>query len=58
MKYIKMRYSSKHGDRIFVKGYVFLSLAKNICKIISDKVSCKYSKKSLDHAKWICDKWT
>ena len=51
MKYIKMRYSSKHWDRIFVKGFVFLSLAKNTCKIISDKVSCKYSKKSLDHAK-------
>ena len=44
-----MRYS------VFVKGYEFLSFAKNMVKIISKNISKnlsgKYSKKLLDHAK-------
>ena len=44
-----MRYS------VFVKGYGFLSFAKNMVKIISKNVSKnlsgKYSKKLLDYAK-------
>ena len=44
-----MRYS------VFVKGYGFLSSAKNMVKIISKNISKnlsgKYSKKLLDHAK-------
>ena len=44
-----MRYS------VFVKGYGFLSFAKNMVKIISKNISKnlggKYSKKLLDHAK-------
>ena len=42
-----MRYSVQPRDRIFVKGYGFLSLAKNmgknIGKNISKNVSSKYS---------------
>ena len=41
------RYLVQHRDKIFVKGYVFLSFAKNI----SRKVSGKYSLKRLDNAK-------
>ena len=42
-----MRYSIEPRYRIFVKGYRFLSFAKNIGKNLSDK----YSKKLLDTAK-------
>ena len=38
-------------DRIFVKGYGFLSFAKNIGKSISKNLGAKYSQKLLDHAK-------
>ena len=42
-------------DRIFVKGYGFLSFAKsmgrNIDKNVSKKLSSKYSQKLIDHAK-------
>ena len=34
---IKMRYSIKPRDRIYVKGYGFLSFAKNIGKSLSNK---------------------
>ena len=40
---------------IFVKGYGFLSFArnigKNVSKNISKDLSCKYSQKLLDHSK-------
>ena len=42
---IKMRYSTE--PRIYVKGYGFLSFAKNIGKILSNK----YGQKLLDSAK-------
>ena len=42
---IKMRYSIKPRDRIYVKGYGFLSFAKNMGK------SNKYGQKFLDSAK-------
>ena len=47
MKIIKMRYSIEPRDRIYVKGYGFLSFAKNIGKSLSNK----YSQKLLDSAK-------
>ena len=34
---IKMRYSIKPRDRIYVKGYGFLSFAKNMGKSLSNK---------------------
>ena len=50
-----MRYSIQPRDRIFVKGYRFLSFAKNMGKYvgknISKIVSGKYGQKLLDHAK-------
>ena len=50
-----MRYSVQPRDRIFVKGYRFLSFDKNmgkkIGKNISKSLSSKYSQKLLDHAK-------
>ena len=46
MKIIKMRYWIEPRDRIYVKGYRFLSLAKNIAKSLSNKYSQK-----LDSAK-------
>ena len=50
-----MRYSVEPRDRIFVKGYGFLSFAKsmgkNIGKNISKNLSGKYGQKLLDHAK-------
>ena len=50
-----MRYSVQPRDRIFVKGYRFLSFAKNmgknIGKNISKNLSSKYSQKILDHGK-------
>ena len=42
-----MRYSIEPRDRIYVKGYGFLSFAKNIGKNFSNK----YSQKLLDTAK-------
>ena len=42
-----MRYSIELEDRIYVKGYGFLSFAKNISKSLSNK----YSQKILDSAK-------
>ena len=50
-----MRYSVQPRDRIFVKGYRFLSFArnmgKNTGKNISKNLSCKCNQKFLDHAK-------
>ena len=42
-----MSYLVQARDRIFVKGYHFLSFSKNISKILSGK--CR--QKLLDHAK-------
>ena len=47
MKKIKMRYSIKLRDRIYVKGYGFLSFTKNMGKNLSNK----YVQKLLDSAK-------
>ena len=44
---IKMKYSIEPRDRIYVKGYGFLSFAKNMGKSLSNK----YSQKILDSAK-------
>ena len=44
---IKMRYSIEPRDRIYVKGYGFLSFAKNVGKSLSSK----YGQKLLDSAK-------
>ena len=50
-----MRYSVQPRDQIFVKGYRFLSFAKNMGKNIgrniSKNLSGKYSHKLLDHDK-------
>ena len=46
MKIIK-RYSIEPRDRIYVKGYGFLSFAKNIGKSLTNK----YGQKLLDTAK-------
>ena len=50
-----MRYSIQPRDQIFVKGYGFLSFAKNmgknVGKHISNNLSSKYSQKVLDRAK-------
>ena len=42
-----MRYSTEPRDRIYVKGYGFLSFAKNMGKSLSNK----YGQKLLDSAK-------
>ena len=42
-----MRYSTAPGDRIYVKGYGFLSFAKSMGKNLSNK----YNQKLLDSAK-------
>ena len=42
-----MRYSIEPGDRIYVKGYGFLSFTKNMGKNLSNK----YSQKLIDSAK-------
>ena len=42
-----MRYSIKLRNRIYVKGYGFLSFAKNMAKNLSNK----YGQKILDSAK-------
>ena len=51
-----MRYSVQTSDQIFVKGYGFLSFAKNMGKDItknkSQSLSGKYSQKPL----WSCKK--
>ena len=47
MKIFKMRYSIEPRDRIYVKGYGFLSFAKNMGKSLSNK----YGQKLLDSAK-------
>ena len=44
---IKMRYSIETRDRIYVKGYGFLSFTKNM----GINLSNKYSQKLLDSAK-------
>ena len=44
---IKIRYSIKPKDRIYVKSYGFLSFAKDLGKSLSNK----YSQKLLDSAK-------
>ena len=41
MKIIKMRYSIEPRDRIYVKGYRFLSFAKNMGKSLSNKFGQK-----------------
>ena len=46
-----MFYSFQPRRRIFVKGYRFLSFAKNIGTSISKNVNDKNSQKLLDHAK-------
>ena len=45
------RYSVQRRDRIFVKGYGFLTFARNMDKNISENLSSKYGQKLLDHAK-------
>ena len=49
------RYSVQPRDRIFAKGYGFLSftknMGKNIGKNITKNLSSKYNQKILDHAK-------
>ena len=44
---IKMRYSIEPKDRVYVKGYGFMSFAKNIGTYLSNK----YNQKLLDTAK-------
>ena len=48
-------YSVQPRDRIFLKGYGFLSFAKNmvknIAKNINKNLSSKYCQNLLDHAK-------
>ena len=51
MKIIKMRYSIEPKDKIYVKGYGFLSFAKNMGKDISNK----YGQKLFHSAKKICN---
>ena len=47
MNIIKMRYSTEPRDRIYVKGYGFLSFALNMGKNLSNK----YGQKFFDTAK-------
>ena len=52
MKIIKMRYSIEPKDKIYVKGYGFLSFAKNMRKNLSNI----YGQKHLDGPeKWTAD---
>ena len=46
-----IRYSIQPRNRIFVKGYGFLSFARNMGKNISKDLSGKYSQKLFNHAK-------
>ena len=51
-----MRYSIEPRDRIYVKGYGFLSFAKNIgthATKVAKNMSNKYSQKLLDSAKLV-----
>ena len=48
MNIIKIRYSLEPRDKIYVKGYGFMSFAKNIRK---KNLSNKYSQKIIDTAK-------
>ena len=48
MNIIKIRYSLEPRDRIYVKGYGFMSFAKNIRK---KKLSNKYSQKIIEQLK-------
>ena len=41
--HIKMRYSIEPKDRVYVKGYEFLSFAKNIGKNLNNKYGSKTS---------------
>ena len=41
MKIMKMRYSTEPRDRIYVKGYSFLSHAKNMGKNLNNKCGQK-----------------
>ena len=50
-----MRYSLQPRDQILVKGYEFLSFAKNMGKKLSKNLRGKYSQKLLDHAKKMTD---
>ena len=53
---IKMRYSIEPRDRIYVKGYGFLSFAKNMgrhANKVTKSLSNKYSQKIIDSAKKI-----
>ena len=45
------RYSIEWRDKIFIKGYGFLSFVKKINKDLSKNFGGKYSLKFLDHAK-------
>ena len=47
MKIIEMRYAIEPRDRIYVKGYGFLSFGKDMGKNLSNK----YCQKRLDNAK-------
>ena len=44
-------YSVQPRDQIFLKGYGFLSFARNMGKNISKNLSSKCSQKFLDYAK-------
>ena len=55
------QYSVQPKNRVFVKGYGFLSFARNmgekVTKNISKNVSSKYSQKLLHYAKKFCKKY-
>ena len=44
-------YSVEPRNWIFVKGYGFLSFARNMCKSISKTLTSRYSRKLPGHAK-------
>ena len=45
------RYLAQPRDRIFIKGYGFLSFARNVGKNLSKNLSGSYCQKCIDHAK-------
>ena len=51
MKIIKMRYSIEPRGRIYVKGYGFLSFAKNMGKSLSNKLLDSAKKSTTDAIK-------
>ena len=51
MDIMKMHYSIEPRDRRYVKGYGFLSFAKNFGRNIGRNISNKYSQKLVDSAK-------